>query len=597
MASTIHAADHAPAVRSEVSTDWSEALRHCSTLVASGVCGIDQALMPLMRILSAPVAIAATSSPTPSPSVTAYRNAGIPDAVLRVFALRFLRLSTASGEPSRNTVSLCRFAQQRDTFHSDSPSELMLASEKVAIPRMRELIDDGLWSAACQLFHCSVASDVGLAVGIEAYSAGARWVEATKLMELMSPAAWTERELACVLGAMYTTARKDDATKRKYTPKHVSTDEDPLVTEEALWRTALSITQKFVCTRIDVDAYSQHRAAAEAPIFSSSSAISNLFGILGCFRRWQQALTVAAQHVLRESEDDDQHSRAAVVPLNVVGLSQLCFALQSKWSIALAISSKLIERGVVRFEELDAVAMQRMLRCCLSGNRWAEASRMVDAWSSRYHKATGGPLEESGSESSKRAALPPTLHLDQCMKLLQLLGTRSETRHARSSLLQHHLLARATNSDIKSRAINAMVQSARSTHEAHQWSNELETHGLLEENESLVHRVQLCAQENMWRESLRLCGILLHDRCHQGVGSYIPTASLHDWSQYAINSAPAPGPSWEVSVSLFSHMMAAHVPMSDVSFQAVVRRCFSQGASQQANNVFALMMKRGVGRR
>lgn len=572
-------------------SDWAVALSDCVTKIASGRCGVEQALQRLIRVL-----LPTAGGPRKAlverteaigdcgPSSFSAREE-IPSSVLKSVALQTMHLSLASGDHSRNATLLWDIARERGVLAS-SPQLTKLASERASLSYMRGLIEAGDWAMACDVFHKCVASDIGLAVGVEAYAAGRRWEEAIELLGAMSNA--TDRELALVLASMFQVARQ----ARRVNAIECSTlPEDPLVTSESLWRTALLVTSAFVRGKLTSN-HSTLRSAA--PIFSSPSAVTNLLGVLGCFKRWNEALLVATESV-KDIANHSDHSVMGMpllnnenrVTLNVVGLSQLCYALQPRWDIALSLSSRLVGGGSVRFEDLDAVAMQRMLRCCLSGRRWVEATRIVEAWRQRYH--LGRPAELKSN--------PPVLHVDHCLKLLQLLGCSSEATGARESILHDHLLSRATNSSTKSRALNAMIQSAHEATTAAKWSQELSSLGLAEENESLAHRVELCSRAGMWLESLQLCHVLLDERCHRGVGSYVPSSTLHDWAQYAVNVAPSPGPTWDVSVALFSRMVTAHVPLTDVSFQAVVRRCFSQGAAQQANNVFAVMMKRGVGRK
>ncbi|KPA84822.1 hypothetical protein ABB37_01299 [Leptomonas pyrrhocoris] len=112
------------------------------------------------------------------------------------------------------------------------------------------------------------------------------------------------------------------------------------------------------------------------------------------------------------------------------------------------------------------------------------------------------------------------------------------------------------------------------------------------ETESVAHIAYLCCTAGNWQRALHHTNALLHSPRYRA--TFIPTARLHDAVQYALEQAPPPGPSWELSMKLFTDMMDRNVPISEVSFQSVVKRCFAGGAPEQAQRVFQMVMRRGV---
>lgn len=112
------------------------------------------------------------------------------------------------------------------------------------------------------------------------------------------------------------------------------------------------------------------------------------------------------------------------------------------------------------------------------------------------------------------------------------------------------------------------------------------------ETESVAHVAYLCCVAGNWERALHHTNALLHAPRYKA--TFLPTARLHDAMQYALEQAPPPGPSWELSMRLFTDMMERHVPNSEVSFQSVVKRCFAGGAPEQAQKLFHMVLKRGV---
>lgn len=143
------------------------------------------------------------------------------------------------------------------------------------------------------------------------------------------------------------------------------------------------------------------------------------------------------------------------------------------------------------------------------------------------------------------------------------------------------------------RAYNGLLQKSTSLEEAEWYRKTLFSIRGGIENESLAHLVPLYAKRGKWEAALHSLQELIYHPRRQA--RFLPTAALHDSVQYALEQAPSPGPSWEVSMKLFKDMIEnAQVPLSEVAFQSVVKKCFSQGASVSAQKLFEYMIRHGV---
>ncbi|CAJ1032612.1 hypothetical protein, conserved [Leishmania lindenbergi] len=112
------------------------------------------------------------------------------------------------------------------------------------------------------------------------------------------------------------------------------------------------------------------------------------------------------------------------------------------------------------------------------------------------------------------------------------------------------------------------------------------------ETESVAHITYLSAVAGDWCRALHHANALLHEPRYRA--TFFPTARLHDAVQYALEQASSPGPSWQVSLQLFTEMMERNVPISEVSFQSAVKRCFSGRVPDQAQKLFYFVLRKGV---
>ncbi|RNF01657.1 hypothetical protein TraAM80_06825 [Trypanosoma rangeli] len=123
-----------------------------------------------------------------------------------------------------------------------------------------------------------------------------------------------------------------------------------------------------------------------------------------------------------------------------------------------------------------------------------------------------------------------------------------------------------------------MLRCCTNVAEARVWLHMLGTRNISVENESYDHLMVLHAREGEWQRALPLLDALIIDQRRRRL--YIPSAKPHNTVQYALERAPPPGPSWDLSLTLFTRMCELHVPISAVTFQSIVMMCFAQGRTE-----------------
>lgn len=494
----------------------------------------------------------------------------MPQPILSALTRSTLMASVESEEAMREAMRFYRLVEPHLTDPSAftrSAVVAMFSNERNATRTMRQLAHAGNWKASCQLLNSHGMTEMTLAAGVEAYCVGAQWQQAIEILLLMKPLSWTERELAVILGAMYRVARKEVLQRG---PNEFS------VPSTLFWATALNAFERFVTLK------GRQQTAA----FTTPTSVNNLIGILGSARQWERATEVLQRWSLPRDPSCDALQPVGQVASSLrptsVTVARVCSLYGTRrWEMAMSFVGANLSR-TLNEEDIDVDATNRLLRACSAGQRWREANRLLDS------------CVKNG------VRLP---HQD-CVRLMRAFGqsaistkTASDT-HAISALprrvFQEHL-SRHGNPDVMSRAANSMLQHATSVDDAAFWRSQLEHGNAVVENESLDHLVALYAQHGDWSASLECLSLLLCDPARKFM--YVPSSTTHDWAQYALSSAPSPGASWTVSVSLFSEMASRHVPLSEVSFQSVVKKCFAQQSMTAANSVFAFMMKRGVGRK
>lgn len=444
---------------------------------------------------------------------------------------------------------LVRAAESNGSLSAQSSCDVIV-TERAAVRRAKQLASSGRWHDAIEVLQGAVTSDIGLAAGVDVLCVGLQWEAALGWLALMHRASWSDREIAVVLNVMYKQRQK-------------------LLDNQSLWRQAVTLMSTYC------------EASLRTPLFSSPAAVSNLLGILAYAKRWRLALHVAQQFLsgmpgALNSPYGDERQR---VRPNMMTVGQLMFALRAHWQLGLHVASQLVKSKTIDVNDIDVGAAQRILAMCIRGSRWAEAARLLQGASA--HKWT---VDTSFAKT--------------LVALMAESGQASTAARFASVHLQRH-----SNHDSASRAVNALVQSSRNIAEAEIWllqlpQNETASESSVArglEDESIAHLAELFAKAGNWRRAAIMCNELMAPPRCLNVAAITP--QLHDSVQFALASAPLPGPTWEVGMKLFSMMCALHVPLSEVAFQSVAKKCFLAGATTQANQLFAFTMKRGVGRR
>ncbi|TPP47256.1 hypothetical protein CGC20_34555 [Leishmania donovani] len=344
-----------------------------------------------------------------------------------------------------------------------------------------------------------------------------------------------------------------------------------------------------------------------------------------------------------------------LVRANAVTVHQTCRALRSRWDVGLRYV-QLLQDAFVDTLDLpsDTAATEDVLRLCIIGQQWEAALRLVAAHQAAMADgAEGDRLPATAEVAASKRATPhhnrKHYRPDVFVQLVRLLGSVQPARSAAYDLIHRYAASRAAlstarvnvnrnsrnvaglelskhyNTNTLSRAYNFLVQSADTLGAAEQVleqlrrsrspplqgcsaaAQEAKSHagrdagrplrdmdaglaGL--ETESVAHIAYLSAVAGDWRRALHHANALLHEPRYRT--TFFPTARLHDAVQYALEQAPSPGPSWRVSLQLFTDMMERNVPSSEVSFQSAVKRCFAGGVPDQAQRLFHFVLRNGV---
>ncbi|KAG5494792.1 hypothetical protein JIQ42_02407 [Leishmania sp. Namibia] len=340
---------------------------------------------------------------------------------------------------------------------------------------------------------------------------------------------------------------------------------------------------------------------------------------------------------------------------NVVTVHQTCRALRSCWDVGLRYVQLLQDAFVDTLNiPSDTAATEDVLRLCIAGQQWEPALRLVTA----HQAAMMDDAKALKSPATAAVAMPKRAILrqhrqhyrpDVFVQLVRLLGSAPVSRGAAYDLVRRYAasgaasptaaahefgsnnstagleLSKHFNTNSLSRAYNFLVQNADTLDAAERVLEQLRysrlpplegcsavacdekrcaggdaggpTNGMDAElagleTESVAHIAYLSAVAGDWCRALHHTNALLHEPRYRT--TFFPTARLHDAVQYALEQAPSPGPSWQVSLQLFAEMTERSVPTSEVSFQCAVKRCFAGGVPGQAQKLFYFALRRGV---
>ncbi|RNF24299.1 uncharacterized protein Tco025E_02588 [Trypanosoma conorhini] len=452
--------------------------------------------------------------------------------------------------------ALQRDAKQGNFLALPLPSKYgILLSDRVAVRHARRWGREGRWDVGLQLLGGVAPSAMTAAAAVELFIHAGRWEMALRSLARIPPASWTEIEVSAAVRGLY---RATEAHRRT----SAAVDK---ASGAGLWEAALRILTLARDSKVPLGA---------------PSAANDALGLLGADgRQWVMACRLVEGMLLRGKREGLVAAPSDGVRPNVVSVYHMCRALRERWDLALHYASLMISAGDIRITD-DREATDRLLQACIRGHRWAEALRTVQ-------QSLESNLSRAGNAGEDCVRTEVFLHV------LRVLNGCQKGSLA-TQLLQQPQLSRHFSTDTTGKACNVMLRYCPTIAEARIWLQTLGAKNMSVENESYEHLMVLHAREGDWREALSLFNALLTDPRRQRL--YIPSAKAHDAVQYALERAPPPGPSWELSLTLFARMCDLHVPISEVAFQSVVKKCFAQGRTEQAQSLFRFVVRYGVHR-
>lgn len=369
---------------------------------------------------------------------------------------------------------------------------------------------------------------------------------------------------------------------------------------------------------------------------------------------WELFDAFADTAVNSSSSNSRQHGRGSSPSLstrdlraNAVTVFQACGALRARPDLAFRYANALVKTHKIAYST-DFKATEAFLRVCVRDGRWDAALAVLRE--ARHGAADGTARGKHKGKEGTHQHGPRAYSADILLSLLRLLGEKGATEHYAevfaslwnsSGFVSNGANPEAPARDLSKyyrtrtlyRAYNTMIQHASRASEAEgyyaalksiaspSWSPGEPEDGANEpgsggedarlESKSYERLTMLYAQEGDWERALGCLNTLLHHpkrKLH-----YVPTPAVHDAVQYALEQSaacsarssqlPSQAPSspplaapWQVSVALFKEMCEREVPTSPIAFRSVVRSCFAQGASEEAQKLFQLLMRRGVRR-
>ncbi|KEG06600.1 hypothetical protein DQ04_13121010 [Trypanosoma grayi] len=454
-------------------------------------------------------------------------------------------------EPSVAQLARCAPRQGEGAFLPLPPRVDYLLSDRVAVSYARRWAQEGRWDWGLQLLARAATTRTTTAAAVELFSHAGHWDRAVHCLSTIPPAAWSELEVSATVRSLYRASQERRRGEMTNAPA------------PELWRLALHVLNTSCENNVRL---------------STPSAVNDALGLLGIEgRQWALACHVVESMLLDHHEGSVTSDSMHKVRPNVVSVYQMCRALRRQWHLALHYASLMMYQGDVRIED-DREMAERLLRACIKGNRWAEALHTVKQRLERSTSDRGTKSEESVSANT-------------FLDVLRMLNDYQKGPLA-TRLLQESQLSKHFSKDVTGKAYNTMLRYSGTVAEAQLCLQTIKSLGMALENESCEHLLILYAREGDWEQALSSLNLLLEDPQRRRL--YIPSAKTHDAVQYALERAPPPGPSWEVSLRLFSRMSDLQVPVSEVAFQSTVKKCFAQGQSGQAQAIFQFVMRHGV---
>ncbi|EKF33335.1 hypothetical protein MOQ_002801 [Trypanosoma cruzi marinkellei] len=425
-------------------------------------------------------------------------------------------------------------------------------SSRVAVCCARWWAREGRWDVGLRLLERAVASPMTTAAAVELFSHAGRWEMAVRCLGQLPPTLWTEIEVSAAVRSLYRAVEGPRRNGMKVGD----------VPNAGLWRIALHILTLVRDNKVRL---------------SAPSAVNDALGLLGTDgQQWVMACRLVKTMLLNSEKEGLTGESSGTVRPNVVSIYHMCRAVRQHWHVALQHASLMIREGDICISD-DREVTDRLLKACVVGNRWVEALLTVQK-----------SLESNPSKEGRDC-----IHTDVFLRFLKMLHERQKGFIA-AQLFQQPQLSRHFSKDTTGKAYNVMLRYCNTVSEARVWLQTMGTKNILVENESYEHLMILYAREGVWQQALSLFNALLTDPQRQRL--YIPCAKAHDAVQYALERVSPPGPSWEVSVTLFTRMCDLNVPISEVAFQSVVKKCFSQGKADKAQSLFRFVVRHGVRR-
>ncbi|PWU99325.1 hypothetical protein C4B63_9g492 [Trypanosoma cruzi] len=479
-------------------------------------------------------------------------------------AAKVALLLSAEGEKAQDeaTLLLCEpvvaqalllAANQGDAVALPLPRKYdFFLSSRVAVCCARRWAREGRWDVGLRLLERAVATPMTKAAAVELLSNAGRWEMAVRCLGQLPPTLWTEIEVSAAVRSLYRAVegRRRNGMKVGDTPN------------TGLWRIALHILTLVRGNKVKL---------------SAPSAVNDALGLLGADgQQWVMACRLVKTMLLNLEKEGRTGESSGTVRPNMVSIYQMFRALRQHWHLALQHASLMIREGDICISD-DREVTDRLLKACVVGYRWVEALRTVQK-----------SLESNPSEEGR-----DFIHTDVFLRVLGMLHEHQKGFLA-TQLFQQPQLSRHFSKDTTGKAYNVMLRYCNTVSEARVWLQTMGTKNILVENESYEHLMILYSREGVWQQALSLFNALLTDPQRQRL--YIPCAKAHDAVQYALERVLPPGPSWEVSMTLFTRMCELNVPISEVAFQSVVKKCFSQGKADEAQSLFRFVVRHGVRR-
>lgn len=520
-----------------------------------------------------------------------------------------------------------------------------LTVSKVLRTRLRE--SECTWEEALRWLEVTALTPVTVAARIDAGKRVGQWKSALHCMARLPLSEWGEMMVSGTIQSLYTAAREEASrhrSKRAGGTLHDEAEHMVSITrvDEAHKDSASETPSPFVLFACQAAVDVLSTASAVITEWGSPAALNStllLFSLLPSL--WKEASQLVEQSLLSSDDISSANGTTAMKSSNALtsmaprkfsrtisesiqacrplrGLSPNCFTVLTFLRIISSCEvealdtilpqiSRLIDGPHPVRVEADAETIDGLLALCIRSGNKREALKWMERRNEYLRKNSG-----ASAHMQKDSERPPLNRLTRELReRLACLCCKAPTDDTPAhegptspKPVSHAELSKHFNQQTLSRAYNTLLQQSSTVREAEDYRQSLKRLHAVLESESLARLVELNAYEGNWRTALEVFCQLSRDsrRC---VG-FVMTAALHDTVQFALEQAPAPGASWEVSVRLFMEMTGGveeserqltahhHVPISEVSFQSVVKKCFSEGASSEAQKVFEYLIQRGV---